>query len=50
MDKMVIHQKDGTDYWTNADIAVIEQYCDTYIDNKVGSLSSVISSIEEVVG
>lgn len=40
----------GTDYWTASDIATIESYCDTYIDNKVGSLSSVVSSIEEVVG
>lgn len=40
----------GTDYWTSQDITTIESYCDTYIDNKVGSLSSVVSSIEEVVG
>ncbi len=40
----------GTDYWTASDIATIEAYCDTYIDNKVGSLSSVVNSIEEVVG
>lgn len=40
----------GTDYWTSQDIATIESYCDTYIDNKIGSLSSVVSSIEEVVG
>lgn len=40
----------GIDYWTSQDISAIELYCDTYIDNKVGSLSSVVNSIEEVVG
>ena len=40
----------GTDYWTSQDISAIEQHCDTYIDTKIGSLSSVVSSIEEVVG
>jgi hypothetical protein len=25
----------GTDYWTNQDIAVIEQYCDNYIDANI---------------
>lgn len=40
----------GTDYWTSSDISTIEAYCDTYIDGKIGSLNSVVSSIEEVVG
>ena len=40
----------GTDYWTNQDISAIEQHCDTYIDTKIGSLNSVVNSIEEVVG
>lgn len=40
----------GTDYWTSQDISSIESYCDTYIDGKIGSLNSVVSSIEEVVG
>lgn len=40
----------GTDYWTSSDISEIEQHCDTYIDGKIGSLNSVVSSIEEVVG
>ena len=35
MDKMVIHQKDGTDYWTSSDIATIEAYCDSYIDSHI---------------
>lgn len=25
----------GTDYWTNQDIAVIEQYCANYIDTHI---------------
>lgn len=25
----------GTDYWTNQDIAVIEQYCANYIDTNI---------------
>ena len=25
----------GTDYWTNADISVIEQYCANYIDANI---------------
>ena len=25
----------GTDYWTNQDIAVIEQYCANYIDANI---------------
>ena len=35
MDKMDIHQFVGTDYWTSADIAYMEQYCANYIDQNI---------------
>ena len=40
----------GTDYWTNEDIAAIEEHCNSYIDSQLGTINQELASLTTLGG